>query len=190
MAVTATNLIQGPGTLYTDAFGGTEPADTAVASAPGGSWVDVGATQDGVTLSIEQEYAELEVDQVVDVPGRRLTKRDFRVSTNMAEPTLVNLALALNGGTNGSGGTGATAYLSYDPAMDTSATQPTYKALLFDGYAPNGKVRRVIVRKALSVEPVETSYKKDEQTLFPVTFAAHWVSTSIKPFHVVDGNAS
>lgn len=190
MAVTATNLIQGPGTLYTDTFGVSEPADTAVASAPGGTWVDVGGTQDGVKLTVAQEYSELEVDQVVDVPGRRLTKRDISVATNLAEPTLVNLGLALNGGTQGSGGTGGTAYLSYDPAMDGAATQPTYKALLFDGWAPNGKVRRVIVRKVLSIESIESSYKKDEQTLFPVTFAAHWVSSSIKPFHIVDGNAA
>lgn len=189
MAVTATNLIQGPGTLYTDTFGVSEPADTAVASAPGGTWVDVGGTVGGVTLSVSQEYAVLEVDQIVDDAGRRLTKREMMVKTSLAEPTLVNLALALNGGTSGSGGTAGTSYLSYDPAMDTSATQPTYKALLFDGYAPNGKTRRVIVRKVLSIDAIETAYKKDEQTVFPVSFAAHWVSTSIKPFHVIDGNA-
>ncbi len=190
MAVTATNLIQGPGTLYTGDFGETEPADTAVASAPGGDWTDVGGTQDGVSLNIEQEYAELEVDQVVDIPGRRLVKRDMQVVTNLAEPTLDNLALVLNGGTLGSGGTGGTAYESYEPDAATSATQPNYKALLFDGYAPNGKQRRVIVRKVLSIEPIETAYKKDEMTLFPVTFAAHWVSASIKPFKVVDSTAA
>lgn len=190
MAVTATNLIQGPGTLYVGDFGETEPADTAVASAPGGDWTDVGGTQDGVRLTVNQEYTELEVDQVVDVPGRRLTKRDMQVATNLAEPTLDNLVYALNGGAVTSGGTGGTAYEAYDPAMDTAATQPTYRALLFDGYAPNGKVRRVIVRKVLSTESVETAYKKDEQTLFPVTFSAHWVSSSIKPFHIVDGTAA
>lgn len=189
MAVTATNLIQGPGTLYAADFGETEPADTAVASAPAVDWTDVGGTQDGVRLVITQEYAELEVDQVVDVPGRRLTKRDMSIATNMAEPTLENLVIALNGGATSTGGTGGTAYKAYDPAMDTSATQPTYRALLFDGYAPNGKARRVIVRKALSVESVEAAYKKDEQTLFPVTLAAHWVSSSIKPFRIIDSTA-
>ncbi len=189
MSVTATNLIQGPGTLYTDTFGATEPADTAVASAPGGTFTDVGGTQDGVTLKVEQTYKELEVDQVVDVPGRRLTKRDMQVSTNLAEPTLANLAIVLNGGTVSSGGTGGTSYSAYDPAMDTAATQPTYRALLFDGFAPNGKPRRVIVRKVLSIEAIETAYKKDDQTLFPVTFGAHWVSSSIKPFRVIDGTA-
>lgn len=190
MAVTATNLIAGPATLYTGDFGETEPADTAVASGPGVDYADAGGTQDGVKLIVEQEYMELEVDQIVDIAGRRLTKRDVKVATNLAEPTLENLKFALNGGTITTGGTGGTAYKAYDPAMDTSATQPTYISILLDGYAPNGKVRRVIVRKVLSVEKVESSYKKDDQTLFPVTFSAHWVSASIKPFHIVDGTAA
>jgi hypothetical protein len=183
MAVDVTNLIAGPGTLYTGAFGATEPADSAVNTTPPSStWTDVGGTQDGVTLNVIQEFFELEVDQIVDVPGRRLTKRDLQVQTNMAEPTLANLALALNGGTV----TASAAYTTYDPSDDTSATQPTYKALIFDGYAPDGFRRRVVVRKALSIEGVETSYQKDEQTLFPITFAAHYVSDSIKPFRVID----
>lgn len=189
MSVTATNLIQGPGTLYTAAFGATEPVDTAVASAPGGAYTDLGGTQGGVQLTIAQEYKELEVDQVVDVPGRRLTKRDVMIKTNLAEPTLANLALILNGGTSSTGGTAGTSYAAYDPAMDTAATQPTYTSTLFDGYAPNNKPRRVIVRKVLSIDSVGAAYKKDDQTVFPVSFAAHWVSTSIKPFHVVDSTA-
>jgi len=183
MAVDVTNLIAGPGTLYTGAFGATEPADSAVNTTPSAStWTDVGATQDGVNLNVIQEFFELEVDQIVDVPGRRLTKRDLQIQTNMAEPTLANLALALNGGTV----TASASYSTYDPSDDTSATQPTYKALIFDGYAPEGLRRRVVARKALSIEGVESAYKKDEQTLFPVTFACHYVSTSIKPFRVID----
>jgi hypothetical protein len=188
MAVTVTNLIQGPGTLYTGAFGATEPADSAVNAAPSSStWTDVGATQDGVTLNVNVEYAELEVDQIIDTPERRITKRDVQLATNMAEPTLANLALVLNGGTV----TASAAYATYDPADDVSSTQPTYKALLFRGWAPRTSAsaimyRNVVVRKVLSIEGIETAYKKDDQTLFPVTFASHWVSSSIKPFRIID----
>jgi hypothetical protein len=188
MSVTGTNLIQGPGELYTGDFGAAEPADSAVNTSPSASvWTDVGATKDGVTLNVTQEYAELEVDQLVDVPERRLTKRDFQVMTNMAEPTLENLALALNGGTV----TSSSAYKTYDPDDASSATQPTYKALLFRGYAPRTALgatmrRNVIVRKVLSIQGVEAPYKKDDQTLFPVTFGAHWVSSSVKPFRIID----
>jgi len=183
MAVTATNLTQGPGTLYTGAFGVAEPADTAVASPPGVGWTDVGGTSDGVTLNVNQEFSELTVDQIVDVPGRRLTKRDLSIRTNMAEPTLENLAIAMNGGTTATGA----GFKSLEPAYATSATQPTYKAILFDGYAPGGFQRRVILRKGLSTANVEAAYKKDSQTFFPVTFNAHYVSASIAPFKVIDG---
>lgn len=188
MAVTSTNLIQGPGLLYTAAFGATEPADSAVNSAPSAStWTDAGGTQDGLTVNVNLEYAELEVDQIVDTPERRLTKRDVQVATNLAEPTLANLNLVLNGGTVTASGS----YSTYDPADDVTSTQPTYKALLFRGWAPRTAAsaqmyRNVIVRKVLSVESVEVAYKKEDQTLFPVTFASHWVSSSIKPFRVID----
>jgi len=182
MAVTVSNLTQGPGTLYYGSYGATEPADSAVASTPAASaWTDVGGTDDGSTLKIEMTYSEMKVDQVVDVPGRRLTKRDTSLATNLAEPTLDNLALVLNGGTVDD----QSGYSTYDPADDSSATQPTYKALILHGWAPGQLRAMVVVRRALSVEGIETPYKKDGQTLFPVTFAGHYVSSAIKPFRVV-----
>lgn len=182
MAVTATNLTMGPGTLYHGAFAAAEPADTAVNVTPAASgWTDVGGTMDGVKLTIDQKYTELEVDQVVDVPGRRLTKRDLQLETSMAEPTLANLTLALNAGTPATG----SGFASMEPVFGTSATQPTYCALILDGYIGDLR-RRIIVRKALSTDKVETAYMKDKQTVFKVTFSAHYVSPSIAPFKVID----
>lgn len=191
MAVTATNLIAGPGDLYIGAFGATEPADSAVSTTPSAStWTDAGGTQDGVEIAVNLDYFELEVDQIVDVPGRRLVKRDLQIATNLAEATLSNLVAALNGGTV----TASASYSSYEPAQDTAATQPTYRALMFDGWAPQTAAgvsnrRRIIARKVLSIENVEVSYKKDDQTLFPVTFGAHYVSSAIKPFRIIDQTA-
>jgi hypothetical protein len=188
VAVTTTNLIAGPATLYTAPFGTAEPADSAVNSAPSAStWTDAGGTQDGVQITVKREFMEMDVDQVVDMPGRRLTSRDTQVKTNLAEPTLANLKAVLNGGTI----TASAAYQTYDPDDTVAATQPPYTAVLLDGYAPQTAAaatmrRRLIVRKCLSIEDVETSYKKDEMNLFPVTFAAHYVSASIKPFRVID----
>lgn len=190
MAVTITNLCAGPITLWTGAFGVAEPADTAVASDPGAGWTDAGATTGGAKLKIDQKFFELATDQIVDSAGRRLVQRDATVKTNMAEPTLANLILVLNGGATSTGGSGATAYSAYDPDAASSATQPTYIAVLMDGWAPNGKRRRVILRKCLNIDAVETEYKKDGQTLFTAEFACHWVSASIKPFHIVDSTAA
>lgn len=190
MAVSATNLIAGPATLYTGAFGATEPLDTAVSSAPDVAWTDAGGTDDGVTLTVSREYFKMRMDQVVDAPGRRMTERDITIATNFAEGTLENFSRAL-GQVEAveTGGTGATAWKAIEAEQDDAGVEPTYIALILDGRAPGGKRRRVIGRKMLSVEEVEVAYKKDEQTFIPVTFAAHWVSAAIRPIRVIDSTA-
>jgi hypothetical protein len=191
MGVTVTNLIQGPGTLYkgeqyTGAYTQTpEPGDGAINSAPAASaWDDVGGTQDGVNLEIGREYAELEVDQIVDIPDRRLTKREFAIATNFAEATLENLALSSNEleatVTTGSG------FKTFIPTTTTAATQPTYVPLIFDGFAPGQFRRRVIARRMLSVDPITIAYKKDAQTVLSGRFVGHYVSDSLAPYKVID----
>lgn len=183
MAVTATNLILGPGTLYIGTFGATEPLDSAVNTTPAVSaWTDLGATDGGVKLTIDQKFTELTVDQIVDSLGRRLTQREIMVDTNLAEPTLANLQTAMNGGTSATG----SGFASLDPLNVTSATQPTYIAVLLDGYAPAGFRRRIIIRKALNTSSIQSAYAKDKETYIPVTFNGHYVSNSITPFHIVD----
>lgn len=189
MGVTVTNLIQGPGTMYrgtayTGAYSSAaEPADSAVNTTPQSSaWTDVGGTQDGVTLEIGREYAELEVDQIVDIPERRLTKREFSLSTNMAEATLENLAVV----SNDTAPTSATGYKVFTPTFTSAATQPTYVPLIFDGYAPSQFRRRVIGRRMLSIDPITIAYKKDNQTVLNVKWAGHYVDSSTAPYKVVD----
>ena len=176
MATTAANLVQGPASLYFGAFGAAEPVD-AVAAPASAVWKDAGATKDGVTLTIEQEYSELEVDQIADIPGQRLVKRTFTIETNLAELTLENLKTALNGGTIASG--------KYTPDSGTPA-EPVYSAILIDGVAPSGKNRRIIVRKTLSTDNVEFAYAKGDQSVYSVTFTAHYVSGTVSPFVIID----
>jgi hypothetical protein len=186
MSVTTTNLIQGPATLYSGAFGATEPADTAINTTPAASaWTDLGGTQDGVKLGVDQTYGELEVDQITLRVGSRLTKQDFTIETSLAEATLENLSLTLNGGTAASGA----GFKSFDPNVTSSATQPNYFAVIMDGYAPNQLRRRVIGRRMLNTDSAELAYTKDKQTLIPAKFAGHYVSGSVTPFHIVDQTA-
>lgn len=190
MAVTVTNLIEGPGilykgTAYTGAYTTTaEPADSAVNTTPqSSSWTDVGGTNDGVSIEIGREYAELAVDQIVDIPDRRLTKRELTMSTNLAEATIENLVLVSN---NDSASASAATYKTYEPAYSASVIQPTYIPLLFDGYAPSALRRRIIGRRMLSVDPIAFAYKKGDQTLYTVKWAGHYVSSTIAPFKVID----
>jgi hypothetical protein len=189
MGVTATNLIAGAAELHVGEFGAVEPIDTAVAAALDDEvWRDLGGTNDGVTLTVSREYLKLAVDQTVDAPGRRMTERDVTVATNLAEGTLENLALAMAQAESSVtvGGTGPTAYAAMDLLGDDSGAEPDYVAVILRGRAPAGKRRNVIIRKALSTEEVESAYTKDGQTFIPVTFAAHWVSPSIRPMRIVD----
>ena len=179
MPVTSTNLIQGPAVLYTGIFGATEPA--TVSTQPATGWTDVGGTKDGVELTIADEYAVLDVDQLIYEVARKRTKRVVTVKTSLAEATLANLALAI-------ANTAPTAnVLTADDGL--AAFSPAYQALLIDGIAPGGFRRRIILRKTLPTDSGGMAYKKDGQTLLPVTWTLHWVSTTIPPFKIEDATA-
>lgn len=178
MATISANLVQGPANLYFGAFGAVEPVDAVVVPASA-VWKDAGATKDGVNITIEQEFVQLEVDQLADIPGQRLVKRTIKIETNLAELTLENLKTALNGGT--------AAATSYTPGTGVlSGQEPTYSALLIDGVGPSGKNRRIVVRKVLSTDNVEFSYAKGDQSVYAVTFTSHYVSNTILPYSITD----
>jgi hypothetical protein len=186
MPASATQLLVGPGELWTGLFGATEPLDTAVATAlDTEDWTSMGGTDGGVTVNVAREYMKLQMDQTLMSPGARLTGLDVTLATNLAEPTLENWKTALaDAASSITTGVGFQAMDINGP--DEPGSEPDYLAAIFRGRAPGGKRRLVIVRKALSLEEVEMEHKKDGQTFIPVTFGAFWVSSSIKAVHVVD----
>jgi len=180
-------LVQGPGTLYSGVFGVVvEPADGAVNAAPVASanYTNSGLTSGGIQIVITQTYAELDADQIVDSPGRRITKREVTIGTQLAQPTLENLSLSLNGGTVAT----ASAYKTFDPLTAISATQPIYTALILDGWTPelNAGNRRFIGRRCLSTDKITADYQKDKQTFFSVIFNLHYVDSTHALFHITD----
>jgi len=190
MAVNVINLTMGPGELYwgsttatlpdDDEVGNRIPAITAIAE----EWTDLGGTNGGVTLELSLDYTELEVDQVVDIVGRRLTKREMKLNTSLAETTLENFKIANNGGeiTTVTG-----SHATFEPLNDTSSATPNYISLIFDGVnGDSSKRRRVIARRVLSVAGVGQEYSKDSQTLFPVEFSCHFVDENTAPFKYID----
>lgn len=189
--ITPGNLVQGPADVYYGAFGTTEPADAAVGTAPGAGWTGIGGTQGGVNFEVDNTYDQQTVDQLIDPVGARLTKRAIQVTFKIAEATLTNLNLAMNSlMTQGSG----TGYSTSDPQTTTSATQPTYSALIVDGWAPalaggGAARRRVIVRKVLSQAKVQLTYNMTGNAVYDITWTAYYVSPSIPPFHVVDATS-
>lgn len=182
MAVTTSNLVLGSATLYYGLVGATEPVD-AVAAPASGIWTPLGATDGGVKLIVNQTFTDLSVDQVVDTPEARLTKRGFTIETTLAELTLANLQFAINGGTLNTAGSVST----FTPNTGLTNNAPLYHSLIVDGVAPNGKPRRVIVRKALSTKDVDFEYKKNGQAMYKVSLTAFYVSDTILPFTLIDG---
>lgn len=186
MTVTVENAAMGPGTLYLGDFGATEPALGDVSSAPSSAdWTDLGGTMGGLTWSVAQTFKELRMDQIPIKVGARRTDMVIQAKVKLAEVTLANLVVALNGDstedvTSGSG------YSTFDPNMDNSCQDPNYRALIFDGCGPGGLRRRVIMRRVLNTETVEVENTVDGQQGYQCTFDVHYVSDSIKPYAIVD----
>lgn len=193
IAVNAANLVMGPARLYVAPFGSTEPTDASVtpngpSTPPSAPWTDVGGTDGGVTFETDNTYTDLIVDQVIMNVGARLTEMKMSVTVKLAEITLANLQTSLNSiGTTNTG----SGYSTLEIPVGSSATQPSYAALIIDGWAPllstgQAALRRVIVRKVLSTVKATLTYDKKTQQTFDVTFNAFYVSSSINPVHIVD----
>jgi hypothetical protein len=108
--------------------------------------------------------------------------RKVTVTTKVAEATLDNLQILMNGGTAGSG----SGYESLTFAVTGAGERPTYYALILDGYGPGGDRRRAIVRKVVQTEAIKMENKKDDPQVFELSMLAHYVSASVEPIHIVD----
>lgn len=193
ISVNALNLVLGPARLYVNSFGAAEPADSAVTpngylTPPGGTWVDVGGTDGGVTFEADLTYQDLQVDQITMMVGARLTETAMQVTAKLSELTFANLQASLNQIGITSSGSG---YQTMEIPVGAASTQPTYAALCIDGWAPmtnsgTPALRRVIVRKVLSQVKAQLAYDKKTQQGLDCTFKAYYVSNSINPVHIVD----
>jgi hypothetical protein len=162
-----------PGTL--EAFDASESfKDTLTADA---AYDNVGYTMNGLELQFQPDFGEVQVDQVLDVA--RLFKQGMQVNlaTAFAEATLENLLIALaytsdkiSG--NKAASTGRTLNLS---AGDIGEV-PVERGLVAVGPgtgnpATAADVERVYTAyRALSIENVTVSAKRDEASMFEVSF--------------------
>lgn len=196
MSVNPANLIQGPAVLYTAPYGTAPPSDSSVTPTgylvvPSSPWTDVGGTESGVSFDAEHTIGEQTVDQLIDPVGGRLTKRVVTVTTTLAEATLANLNLAMNNLLTIAPQSG---YTTADPQTTTSATQPTYVALMIYGWAPllstgSPALRRIVVYKCLSQVKATLNYEMTKNATYAVTWNAYYVSSSVGPFHISEETA-
>lgn len=187
MGVNVANILMSPADIYVAPFGSTEPA-LGTWTAPTTPWVDAGGTTGGVKFAVNMDFKALEVDQVPDEVGVRMTGRKITVETMMAEVTLENIKTLMNGGTISTG----TGYKSFEPLSSSASFIPTYSALLLRGQAPGtntGYYRHFIVRKVLSTDGFEIEQAKDKQQGLKVKFAGYYVSNSVAAFAINDQTA-
>ena len=148
--------------------------DTLTASA---SYTNVGYTMNGLELQFQPDFGEVQVDQILDVA--RLYKQGMQVNlaTAFAEATLENLLIALaysdarlTGNKNAS--TGQTLNLSAGDIGDV----PVERGIVAVGPGSGDpatfedKERIYAAYRALSIENVTVSAKRDEPSMFEVSF--------------------
>jgi len=152
---------------------GTSFRDTLSTGAGDASyWTNVGYTMNGLELQFQPDFGEVQVDQLLDVA--RLYKQGMSVSlvTAFAEATLQNLvtAIAAKDADLTTSGSNQTLELKSGDIGDV----PVERALAAVGPGTGDpqvtKERVYIANRALSIENVTVSAKRDTPSMFEVTF--------------------
>lgn len=133
---------------------------------------NVGYTSNGLEIQFQPDFAEVAVDQVLD--AAKLFKQGMKVNmkTSFAEATLENLLFALAGKDGDLTGGGTVLNMS---AGDIGEC-PVERGLVAVGpgtgdCAEGSNLERIYVAyRALSIESVTVSAKRDAATMFDVTF--------------------
>jgi len=175
------DIIVGAAALFTYEAGSLADADRP-AFVAGTSYKDtlqgdedfrnVGYTMNGLEIQFQPDFGEVKVDQILDVA--KLFKQGMQVSlkTTFAESTLENLLFALAGKDSD------LATVASNPTLNMSAGDigdvPVERGLIAvgpgTGDATENIERVYVAYRALSIESVSVSAKRDEATMFEVSF--------------------
>jgi hypothetical protein len=182
---TSTNIIVGaaalfvadttltPGTLETAVSG--ESFRETLADDP--TYTNVGYTMNGLELQFQPDFGEVQVDQLLDVAKLYKQGMQVNLATAFAEATLENLLLALAYSDSKLSGSKTT---STGRALDLSAGDigecPVERGIVAVGPGTgdcedSAYIERVYsAYRALSIENVTVSAKRDEASMFEVSF--------------------
>ena len=191
---TSANIIIGAAALFT--FEAGELADSDLPSLHTGTnetkslkeilsddadFRNVGYTMNGLELVFQPDFGEVQVDQILDVA--KLYKQGMQVNMNtaFAEATLENLLFAIAGedaDLTPANGTGSAweRQKTLNLASGTLGECPVERGLVAVGpgtgdCAPTEQIERIYVAyRALSIESVTVSAKREEATMFEVSF--------------------
>jgi hypothetical protein len=133
---------------------------------------NVGYTSNGLEITFQPDFAEVSVDQVLD--AAKLFKQGMQVNlnTSFAEATLENLLFAIAGADGDLTGGGTELNMSAGSIGEC----PVERGLVAVGpgtgdCAEGSNLERIYVAyRALSIESVTVSAKRDAATMFDVSF--------------------
>lgn len=141
---------------------------------------NVGYTMNGLEIVFQPDFGEVQVDQLLDVA--RLYKQGMQVNLNtaFAESTLENLLFAIAGKDEDLTTAGNGEFADGNPVMNMSAGDigecPVERGLVAVGPGTGdceigqGIERIYAAYRALSIENVTVSAKRDEPTMYEVSF--------------------
>ena len=153
MATVVSNVLVGVGTLYYHTTPGTASASVTT---------EFGYTQDGVTLEYSADQQDVEVEEETFPIKRVITKETVTITANLSENLLANLENAMAGALTGGAG-----------IINLGAGAQRTMAMKFIGTAPSGTTRTIYIAYATPMGTVGMAYKKGEETIIPVSFAAY-----------------
>lgn len=150
-----------------------DPATTTVAWTAG--FKNAGYTQDGLEVSTDPSFGEVEVDQLLDAPVVFKDGMGLSVSTTFAEATLYNLMVAW--GQAGSTLTSNAQSQVLTVAGGSLGDAPIERSLIAIGNAPKGsgqsyRERVYHIYNVTSVEGSGHTMARADGTVIPVTFRA------------------
>ena len=141
---------------------------------------NVGYTQNGLEIQFQPDFGEVSVDQVLDVAKLYKQGMQVNLNTTFAESTLENLLFSLAGKDADLGNVASGSWGAGNPALNLSAGDigecPVERGLVAVGpgtgdCAVGSSLERIYVAyRALSIENVTVSAKRDEATAFEVSF--------------------
>jgi hypothetical protein len=136
------------------------------------AFTNVGYTSNGLELAFQPDFGDVAVDQLLDVA--RLFKQGMTVNlnTSFAESTLENLLVAIAG--NDTDLTSAAGVSQLRMSAGDIGDVPLERGLVAvgpgSGSSLEPKERIYVAYRALSIENVTVSAKRDEATMFEVSF--------------------
>ena len=140
---------------------------------------NVGYTMNGLEIAFAPDFGEVAVDQVLDVAKLYKQGMTVNLNTTFAEATLENLLFALAGSDSDLGVAGSGKFAG-ESVLNLSAGElgecPVERGLVAVGpgtgdCTPAEQIERIYVAyRALSIESVTVGAKRDEATMFEVSF--------------------